>query len=45
VQNWGKVVEDAKVFLGDGDHGANELASQIQTEGPGTNCRGYASQD
>jgi hypothetical protein len=45
VQNWGKVVEDAKVFVGDGDHGANELASQIQNEGPGTNCRGYASQD
>jgi hypothetical protein len=45
VQNWGKVVEDAKAFLGDGDHGANELASQILDEGPGTNCRGFASGD
>ena len=44
VQNWGKVLEDAKAFVGDGDHGANELASMIQVEGPGTNCRGYASQ-
>lgn len=43
VQNWGKVVEDAKAFIGDGDHGANELASQFQVEGPGTNCRGFAS--
>jgi hypothetical protein len=45
VQNWGKTVEDAKAFLGDGDHGANELASLFQVEGPGTNCRGYASGD
>jgi hypothetical protein len=43
VQNWGKVVEDAKVFIGDGDHGANEIARQILVEGPGSNCRGYAS--
>jgi hypothetical protein len=45
VQNWGKVVEDAKAFIGDGDHGANEVARLFQTEGPGTNCRGYASGD
>jgi hypothetical protein len=45
VQNWGTVVEDAKVFIGDGDHGANELASMILPEGPGTHCRGFASQD
>jgi len=43
VQNWGYVLADAKAFVGDGDHGANELASMIRTEGPGTNCRGYAS--
>jgi hypothetical protein len=43
VQNWGKVVEDAKVFIGDGDHGVNELAHEILIEGPGTNCRGFAS--
>jgi hypothetical protein len=43
TQNWGHVLGDAKVFIGDGDHGANELASQIHDEGPGTNCRGYAS--
>jgi hypothetical protein len=43
VQNWGKVVADAKALLGDGDQGANELARRFQVEGPGTNCRGYAS--
>jgi hypothetical protein len=43
VQNWGKVLEDAKALIGDGDNGANELAHMIHTEGPGTNCRGYAS--
>jgi hypothetical protein len=43
VQNWGKVVEDAKAFIGDGDHGANEVARMFQVEGPGTNCRGFAS--
>ena len=26
VQNWGHVVADAKVFIGDGDHGAGEIA-------------------
>ena len=45
VQNWGKTVEDAKAFIGDGDHGANEIARLFQVEGPGTNCRGYASGD
>ena len=45
VQNWGTVVGDAKVFIGDGDHGANELAHLIRIEGPGTHCRGYASSD
>ena len=43
VQNWGKVLEDAKVYIGDGDHGINEIAHEILVEGPGTNCRGYAS--
>ena len=43
VQNWGKVLEDAKALIGDGDNGANELAHEIRVEGPGTNCRGFAS--
>jgi hypothetical protein len=43
VQNWGHVLDDAKEFIGDGDNGANELASMINAEGPGTNCRGFAS--
>ena len=43
TQNWGHVLDDAKQFIGDGDNGANELASMINAEGPGTNCRGYAS--
>jgi hypothetical protein len=43
TQNWGHVLDDAKQFIGDGDNGANELASMINTEGPGTNCRGFAS--
>jgi hypothetical protein len=45
VQNWGHVLADAKQFIGDGDKGANELASMINAEGPGTNCRGFASGD
>jgi hypothetical protein len=45
TQNWGHVLDDAKQFIGDGDNGANELASMINTEGPGTNCRGFASGD
>ena len=43
TQNWGHVLDDAKAFIGDGDNGANELASMINAEGPGTNCRGFAS--
>jgi hypothetical protein len=43
VQNWGHVLADAKQLIGDGDSGANELASMIHDEGPGTNCRGFAS--
>jgi hypothetical protein len=43
TQNWGHVLDDAKEFLGDGDNGANELASMVNAEGPGTNCRGFAS--
>jgi hypothetical protein len=43
VQNWGKVVEDAKAFIGDGDNGAGEIAQMFQAEGPGTNCQGFAT--
>jgi len=43
TQNWGHVLDDAKQFIGDGDNGANELARMINAEGPGTNCRGFAS--
>ena len=43
VQNWGHVLADAKQFIGDGDNGADELASQIHDEGPGGNCHGFAS--
>lgn len=43
TQNWGHVLDDAKQIIGDGDNGANELASMINAEGPGTNCRGFAS--
>ncbi len=43
TQNWGHVLDDAKQFIGDGDNGANELASMINAEGPGSNCRGFAS--
>jgi hypothetical protein len=43
VQNWGTVLGDAKVFLGDGK-GASAISHEILVEGPGTNCRGYASQ-
>jgi hypothetical protein len=49
VQNWGEIVVEAKdlndpMFAGAGP-GASELSGLIQTEGPGTNCRGYASAD
>jgi hypothetical protein len=43
TQNWGQVVGVAKQVLGDGK-GASAIANQIHDEGPGTNCRGYASQ-
>ena len=43
TQNWGAALRTAKIYIGDGDQGANELAHMILTEGPGTNCRGYAS--
>jgi hypothetical protein len=43
VQNWGAALNVAKIYVGNGDNGANELAHLILTEGPGTNCRGYAS--
>lgn len=45
VQNWGKVVEDAKAFIATDRKGISSLATQgaLHDEGPGTNCRGYAS--
>ena len=45
VQNWGKVVADAKTFLATDSKGISSLAKQgaVHDEGPGTNCRGYAS--
>jgi hypothetical protein len=45
VQNWGAVIEDAKTLLATDDHGISSLSHEILVEGPGTNCRGYASQD
>jgi hypothetical protein len=45
TQNWGHTLAVAKQLIGDGDNGANELASMINAEGPGTNCRGFASGD
>lgn len=43
VQNWGDVVVQAKNgMLGPG-LGASEIAPVIHDEGPGTNCRGFAS--
>ena len=49
VQNWGEIVVEAKdindpEFAGDGP-GASEISGLIHDEGPGTNCRGYASTD
>jgi hypothetical protein len=43
TQNWGHTLDAAKTVFGDGDNGANELASMINAAGPGTNCRGFAS--
>jgi hypothetical protein len=38
------VVGVAKDLLTTDDHGVSSIADQIQTEGPGTNCRGFATQ-
>jgi hypothetical protein len=45
VQNWGQVVDDAKTFIATDAHGISSLAKQgaVHDEGPGTNCRGFAS--
>ena len=40
VQNWGKAVEDAKALIGDGDHGANELARHDPGRGAGDELPG-----
>ena len=42
VQSFGAVLKVAKVLLGDGK-GASSLVPIIHEEGPGTSCRGYAS--
>jgi hypothetical protein len=44
TQNWGQVVDDAKTFIATDDRGISSIADQIRIEGPGTNCRGFASQ-
>ena len=44
TQNWGRVVGDAKTFLATDSRGISSIADQIRIEGPGTNCRGFASQ-
>ena len=44
VQNWGATVNVAKELLATDDRGVSSLASVIRVEGPGTNCRGLASQ-
>jgi len=43
TQNWGRAVDDAKTFIATDDHGVSSIADQVRIEGPGTNCRGYAS--
>jgi hypothetical protein len=45
VQSWGKVVADAKTFIATDSRGISSLAKlgALHDEGPGTNCRGYAS--
>jgi hypothetical protein len=43
TQNWGQVVDDAKTFIATDDRGISSIADQILVEGPGTNCRGFAS--
>ena len=44
MQNWGATVNVAKELLATDDRGVSSLASVIRVEGPGTNCRGFASQ-
>ena len=43
VQSFGDIVKEARTVLGDG-HGVSALTPIITSDGPGTNCRGYASQ-
>jgi len=45
VQNWGDVVKQAKNGMFGPGPGASEIAPVIHDEGPGTNCRGFASTD
>jgi hypothetical protein len=42
VQSFGDIVKEAIVVLGDGK-GASSLTPIITSEGPGVECRGYAS--
>jgi hypothetical protein len=42
VQSFGDIVQEAIVVLGDG-RGASSLTPIITSDGPGTNCRGFAS--
>ena len=42
VQSFGDIVQEAVVMLGDGK-GASALVPLITGDGPGVNCRGYAS--
>jgi hypothetical protein len=44
TQNWGQVIDDAKTFLATDNRGISSISDQILVEGPGTNCRGFASQ-
>jgi hypothetical protein len=42
VQSFGDIVQEAIVELGDGK-GASSLVPIITSDGPGVNCRGFAS--
>ncbi len=42
VQSFGDIVQEAIDVEGDG-HGASALVPVITSDGPGVNCRGYAS--
>ena len=44
MHNWGATVNVAKELLATDDRGVSSLASVIRVEGPGINCRGFASQ-